>query len=71
MAEKTIYCGPPDAFDGSDPQELFNQIPLLPNPRLFELTAKSIKDGLFTYADILPYLEPTDSVLKRISGKRS
>ena len=56
MAEKTIYCGPPDAFDGTDPQELFNQIPLLPNPRLLELTAKSIKAGLFSYSDILPYL---------------
>jgi THO complex subunit 2 len=71
LAEKTLYCGPADAFDGADVQALFNQIPFMPNPRLSEMAAKSIKAGLFSYGDIQPYLEPSDTMLKRISGKRS
>ena len=69
LAEKRIYCGPPDIFDGVNLQQLFKEVPFLANPRLTQLASRCIKDELFSYTDILPYLEPSDLSLKRISGK--
>ena len=56
LSEKLIYCGPPEHFDNMNPEDLFKEIPFLPNPRLTSLIAKCIKEGLLSYQEMVAYL---------------
>jgi hypothetical protein len=71
LTEKGVYRGPPESFDNADLDDLFREVPFMPSPKLTELAAHCIKEDLFAYAQLLPYLEPSDSALRRLSGKKT
>lgn len=44
---------------------------MLPSARMVDLACQLIKQGTISYPNLVPYLEPSDSVIKGVSKRLS